>query len=46
MSRHIASHRYQVQHGDDAGFVAYQRRSNDGAWQTISVWMIPQPTGR
>jgi hypothetical protein len=46
MTRHVASYRYEVQHSDDADFVAYQRKSNDGAWQTISVWMISQPTGR
>jgi hypothetical protein len=28
-------------HGDDADFIAYQRRSGDGVWQTVSVWMIP-----
>jgi hypothetical protein len=46
MTRHIASYHYEVQHSDDADFVAYQRKSNDGALQTISVWLIPQPTGR
>jgi hypothetical protein len=42
MARHVELHRYDVQHGDDGDFVAYQRKSNDGVWQTISVWMIPQ----
>jgi hypothetical protein len=45
MTRHIEPHRYEIQHSDDADFVAYQRKSGDGVWQTISVWMIPQPAG-
>ena len=36
MTRHIESYRYEVQHGHDADFVAYQRKSSDGVWQTIS----------
>jgi hypothetical protein len=43
MTRHIEPYRYEVQHSGDADFVAYQRKSSDGVWQTISVWMIPQP---
>jgi hypothetical protein len=43
MTRPSESHRYEIQHGDDADFVAYQRKSSDGAWQTISSWMIPEP---
>jgi hypothetical protein len=43
MTRHIKPYRYEIQHGDDADFVAYQHKSSDGVWQTISVWMIPQP---
>ena len=43
MTRHIEPYRYEVQHSDDADFVAYQRKSSDGVWQTISVWIIPQP---
>jgi hypothetical protein len=46
MTRQIESYRYELQHSDDADFVAYQRKSSNGAWQTVSVWMIPQPTGR
>jgi hypothetical protein len=46
MTRHIEPYRYEVQHSDDADFVAYQRKSTDGVWQTISVWMIPQPSRR
>ena len=41
MTRHIEPYRYEVQRSDDADFVAYQRKSGDGVWQTISVWMIP-----
>jgi hypothetical protein len=46
MTRHIEPYRYEVQHSDDADLVAYQRKSRDGVWQTISMWMIPQPAGR
>ncbi|MGY3549022.1 hypothetical protein ACVWZ4_004412 [Bradyrhizobium sp. USDA 4472] len=41
MTTPFESHRYEIQHNDDADFVTYQRRSNDGVWQTVSVWMIP-----
>jgi hypothetical protein len=44
MTRHIKLYRYEVQHGNDANFVAYQRKSSHGVWQTISMWMIPQPS--
>jgi hypothetical protein len=43
MTRHIEAYRYEVQHSDDADIVAYQRKSRDGVWRTISAWMIPQP---
>jgi hypothetical protein len=43
MTRHVEPYRYEIQHGDDADFVTYQRKSSDGAWQTISMWMIPEP---
>jgi hypothetical protein len=33
-------------HSDDADFIAYQRKSAAGTWQTISVWMVPPPTFR
>jgi len=46
MTRHIEPHRYEVQHSDDADIVAYQRKSTDGVWRTISAWMIPQPAAR
>ena len=45
MTRHIKPYRYEVQHSNDADFVAYQRKSSHGVWQTISMWMIPQPSG-
>ena len=45
MTRQIEAYRYEVQHSDNADIVAYQRKSSDGVWRTISVWMIPQPAG-
>jgi hypothetical protein len=36
------THRYEFVHGDGADFVAYQRRRDDGLWQTFATWMIPQ----
>ena len=41
MTRHLESYRYEIQYSDDADFVTYQRKSNDGGWQTVSTWMIP-----
>jgi hypothetical protein len=42
-TRHsIKSHRYQLVHGEDADFIAYQRKFGDGRWQTVSTWMIPR----
>ena len=38
----VKSHRYQFVHGQDADFIAYQRKSGDGLWQTVSTWMIPR----
>jgi hypothetical protein len=38
LSKH---HRYQLVHGDDADFVAYQRQIGKGAWRTLSTWMVP-----
>jgi len=32
--------------GDDADFIAYQRASDDGTWQVVSVWMIPETAFR
>jgi hypothetical protein len=37
----IKSHRYELVHGEDADFIAYQREFDDGRWQTVSTWMIP-----
>jgi hypothetical protein len=37
----IKAHRYEIVHGVDADFVAYQRKFGDGLWQTVSTWMIP-----
>ena len=34
-------HRYELVHGDDADFVDYQRQLRNGAWQTLSTWMVP-----
>jgi hypothetical protein len=42
MSKRIKSYRYELTHGEDADFIAYQRKSGRGVWQTVSVWMIPQ----
>jgi hypothetical protein len=36
------SHRYELVHGEDADFIAYQRKFGDGLWQTVSTWMIPR----
>jgi hypothetical protein len=46
MTKHIESYRYEIQHSHDADFVAYQRKSSNGTWRTISRWMIPQPADR
>ena len=46
MTKRITSYRYELMHGDDADFIAYERRSNDGVWQTVSIWMIPQTAFR
>jgi hypothetical protein len=40
------SHRYELVHGEDADFIAYQRKSGAGRWLTISSWMIPRATCR
>jgi hypothetical protein len=36
------TYRYELVHGDGADFVAYQRRREDGLWQTFATWMIPR----
>jgi hypothetical protein len=38
----MTAHRYELVHGEDADFIAYQRRFDDGRWQTVSTWMIPR----
>jgi hypothetical protein len=38
----IKSHRYELVHGEDADFIAYQRKFGDGLWRTVSTWMIPR----
>jgi len=38
----IKSHRYELVHGEDADFIAYQQKFGDGLWQTVSTWMIPR----
>ena len=46
MTKSTRSYRYELVHGDDADFIAYQRESGDGTWQVVSVWMIPQTSFR
>ena len=46
MTKRIKAYRYELTHGDDADFIAYQRKSGGGVWQTVSVWMIPQAARR
>ena len=38
----IKSHRHELVHGEDADFIAYQRKLGDGLWQTVSTWMVPR----
>ena len=38
----IKSHRYELVHGEDADFIAYQPKFGAGLWQTVSAWMIPR----
>ena len=35
------AYRHELVHSDGADFVAYQRRRDDGLWQTFATWMIP-----
>ena len=46
MAKPSKPYRYELVHGDDADFIAYQRNSGDGVWQTVSVWMIPMAVRR
>ena len=41
MAKSRKPYRYELVHGDGADFIAYQRKSGDGVWQMVSVWMIP-----
>jgi hypothetical protein len=36
----IKSRRHELVHGEDADFIAYQRKFGDGLW--VSTWMIPR----
>jgi len=36
------THRYEFVHDNGSDFVAYQRRRDDGQWQTYATWMIPR----
>lgn len=42
MTKQKTYYRFRIVHGDDADFVAYQRKLDEDAWQTVSVWMLPQ----
>jgi hypothetical protein len=42
----IKAHRYEIVHGVDADFIAYQRKFGDGLWQTVSTWTIPRTAYR
>jgi hypothetical protein len=42
----IESHRYELVRSEDADFIAYQRKSGDDLWQTVSTWMIPRTEHR
>jgi len=44
MTTHVESHRYEIQYSDDAEFVAYQRKSSNGTWRTISRWQAVRVT--
>jgi hypothetical protein len=36
------NHRYEFVHDNGSDFVSYQRRRDDGLWQTVATWMIPR----
>jgi hypothetical protein len=38
----IKSHRHELLLGEDADFIAFQRKSGDGLLQRVSTWMIPR----
>jgi len=39
-------YRYELVHGEEADFVAYQRDAGNGRWQTVSRWMVPSADQR
>ena len=41
MTKRTRSYRYELMHGNDADFIAYQQKSGHCARRTVSVWMIP-----
>jgi hypothetical protein len=40
--RSIKSHRHELVHGEDADFIAYQRKFGDGLWQTVKAGVRKQ----
>jgi hypothetical protein len=42
MTKRTNSYRHKLMRDNGADFVAYQRNSGGGVWQTVSVWMISQ----
>jgi hypothetical protein len=40
------SHRYELVLGEDVDFVASQRDTGNGRWQTVSAWMVPSADHR
>jgi hypothetical protein len=36
------NHRYELVRDDGTDFVAYQRRGDDGLWQTVATLMVPR----
>jgi hypothetical protein len=42
LNQFTASYRYELVHGEDADFIAYQRNLGNGVWQTFATWMVPQ----
>jgi hypothetical protein len=46
MKQSAKHYRYELVHCDDADFVAYQRDTGNGRWQTVSTWMVPSADHR
>jgi hypothetical protein len=42
MTTQAKPYRYELVRGHGADFVAYQWKLDEGIWQTVSVWMVPQ----